>query len=205
MTLLALGLAGVGVLSLLNLLFAVGIVRRLREHTERLAHVGGHPAGAPDGAVAPVGAAVGAFEAQTSDGPITDEDLADGTLVAFFSPTCRPCRQKLPGFVERAAERPAGDRRLLAVVVGDADEAEPMIAALAPVVRTVQEDHEGPLTSAFAVRAFPVSARVGRAPDGRLVVTGTDVWPDAATPATAASALSTSSAPSAPSALSTAL
>ncbi|WP_329492824.1 hypothetical protein [Kitasatospora herbaricolor] len=177
MTLLAVALAGVGALSLLNLVVAIGVVRRLREHSERLANVGGPATGPSDPLVAPVGGRVGSFRATGSGGPVTDQDLADGTLVAFFSPSCLPCQEKLPGFVAHAADRPGGDGRILAVVVGDAEESRPMLAALAPVVRTVHEELDGPVGTAFGVRAFPASVRVERAADGRLLVAETGVWP----------------------------
>ncbi|MCX5207775.1 redoxin domain-containing protein [Kitasatospora sp. NBC_00240] len=180
MTLLAVAVAGVGALSLLNLVFTLGVVRRLREHSERLANTGGPVTAPSDPLVAPVGGQVGAFSAAGTGGPVTDVDLADGTLVAFFSPSCRPCQEKLPGFVAHAADHPDARVRLLAVVVGDAEESRPMLDALAPVVPTVHEELDGPVGAAFAVRAFPASVRVGRTVDGRLLVTETGVWPRAA-------------------------
>ena len=106
MTVLAVAVAGVGALSLLNLVVVIGVVRRLREHSERLANVGGPATGPSDPLVAPVGGRVGSFRATGSGGPVTDQDLADGTRVAVFSPSCLPCQEKLPGFVAHAADRP---------------------------------------------------------------------------------------------------
>ncbi|WP_329575379.1 hypothetical protein OG500_01090 [Kitasatospora sp. NBC_01250] len=186
---LTVAVAAVGALSLLNLVFALGIVRRLREHSEQLANAARPVAGAPGRAVAPVGTPVGTFRTGstgstgstgTADDALGHEDLADGTLVAFFSPTCKPCRDKLPGFVARFADRPQERDRVLAVVVGEAEACAPMLASLAAAVPAVQEDQDGPVSTAFAVRAFPTCARVGRTADGRLVVTEADVWPQAA-------------------------
>ncbi|MFF7635881.1 hypothetical protein ACFZB9_22450 [Kitasatospora sp. NPDC008050] len=177
---LTVAVAAVGALSLLNLVFALGIVRRLREHSEQLANVARPVAGAPGQAVAPVGTPVGTFHTGTAGAALGHEDLADGTLVAFFSPTCKPCRDKLPGFVARFADRPQERDRVLAVVVGEAEACAPMLASLAAAVPAVREDQDGPVSTAFAVRAFPTCARVGRAADGRLVVTEADVWPQAA-------------------------
>ncbi|WP_327064431.1 hypothetical protein [Kitasatospora sp. NBC_01302] len=180
---LTVAVAAVGALSLLNLVFALGIVRRLREHSEQLANAARPVAGAPGQAVAPVGTPVGTFRTGstgTADDALGHEDLADGTLVAFFSPTCEPCRDKLPGFVARFADRPQERDRVLAVVVGEAEACAPMLASLAAAVPAVQEDQDGPVSTAFAVRAFPTCARVGRTADGRLVVTEADVWPQAA-------------------------
>ncbi|MFJ3925248.1 hypothetical protein [Streptomyces sp. NPDC090022] len=190
MSYLAAGVAAVGVLCLLNLVFALGVIRRLREHSEqlaRLARLDRTGSGSPDHAVLPAGAMVGSFRTEaTGRGPLTEEDLADDTLVAFFSPTCKPCQEKLPGFVAGLADRPRAERgRVLAVVVGEARACAPMLASLASVVPAVREDEDGPVATAFAVRAFPTCARVGRGADGRLVVTEADTWPRSALPAAA--------------------
>ncbi|MBA2813238.1 redoxin domain-containing protein [Streptomyces sp. KM273126] len=186
MSYLATAVAGIGALCLLNLVFALGVIRRLREHSDRLAQFDRPGAGAPDHTVLPAGATVGSFSTETvSGGPLTDEDLADGTLVAFFSPTCKPCQEKLPVFVAALADRPEDEERVLAVVVGDTETSAPMLASLASVVPTVHDAERGAVSSAFAVRAFPACARVGREADGRLVVTQTDVWPRPTVPAAA--------------------
>ncbi|NBM14645.1 redoxin domain-containing protein [Streptomyces sp. GC420] len=178
--------AAVFLLCLLNLVFALGIVRRLREHSERLAQLDGPGRGAPDHAILPPGAIVGAFGARPNGaGPVTHEDLADGTLVAFFSPTCKPCNEKLPGFAAALAQRPEERGRVLAVVVGDPAASAPMVAALEAVALVVQEPDDGPVATAFAIRAFPTCARVSRDSDGRLTVTETDTWPRTASRATA--------------------
>ncbi|MEV6586998.1 hypothetical protein [Streptomyces acidicola] len=184
MSYLAVAVTGAGLLCLLNLVLALGVIRRLREHSEQLAHLNG--TGAPDHAILPAGAMVGSFTAEAASGiPLTDADLADGTLVAFFSPTCKPCGEKVPGFVAALADRPEEKDRFLAVVVGDAETSAPMLASLASVAPAVREEEDGPVGTAFAVRAYPASARVSRDADGRLLVARTDVWPLPAVPAAA--------------------
>ncbi|GLF99550.1 thioredoxin domain-containing protein [Streptomyces yaizuensis] len=204
---LAVAVLAVGALAMVNLVLVVGVVRRLREHSELLARTPGPAAGLPEGmtGVAPAGTPVPAFTTGPADSPVTDRDLADGTLVAFFSPTCGPCRDKLPGFVARYADRPEEARHVLAVVVhesgdpgdpdttgttgttGTTDTADTadgsMAAALAAVVPTVQEPYDGPVTEAFAVKAFPSCVRVGHGPDGGLVVTEVGNWPRTPVPA----------------------
>ncbi|MER6914774.1 hypothetical protein ABT354_24130 [Streptomyces sp. NPDC000594] len=203
---LAVAVLAVGALAMVNLVLTVGVVRRLREHTELLERTPAQAAGAPGGmaGIASVGTAIPAFTAGPPDSPITDRDLLDGTLVAFFSPTCAPCRDKLPGFVARYEGQPEEARKVLAVVVGDpvpsgsgdaheghdahedheghdhgasGADGGAMAAALAAVVPTVQEGYDGPVTKAFDAKAFPSCVRVGHGPEGGLMVTEVGVWP----------------------------
>ncbi|MCX4680166.1 peroxiredoxin family protein [Streptomyces sp. NBC_01433] len=203
---LAVAILAVGALALVNLVLTVGVVRRLREHSDLLERAPVPAVGMPEGmsGIAAVGTPIPSFTAGPPDSPVTDRDLADGTLVAFFSPTCAPCRDKLPGFAARYADRPEEARRVLAVVVGDSGDSHgsndhgsndhgsndhgsnehgsgasgaSMAAALAAVVPTVQESHDGPVTRAFAAKAFPSCVRVGHGPDGGLVVTEVGRWP----------------------------
>lgn len=151
----------VGLIGVVNLLLAVGVIKRLREHTELLS--AGDRREQP---VIGVGEEVTGFSTSTTDDQVLDRDCLDArTLIGFFSPTCRPCREKLPDFIEFARSVPGGRDRVVAAVVGEPDLAEAMVAELSPVARVVVEDHNGPLTSAFKVRAYPVAVVVE--PDGR--------------------------------------
>ncbi|WP_097867852.1 redoxin domain-containing protein [Streptomyces sp. rh34] len=189
---LAAAVLAVGALAMVDLVLTVGVVRRLRDHSDLLRRTSVPAVGMPGGmsGIAPVGTPVPSFTAGPPDSPVTDRDLTDGTLVAFFSPTCEPCRDKLPGFVARYADRPEEARQVLAVVVDDShgardphesgasgEDAGSMAAALSAVVPTVQEPHDGPVTTAFAAKAFPSCVRVGHSPDGGLVVTEVGRWP----------------------------
>ncbi|MFJ8250393.1 redoxin domain-containing protein [Streptomyces sp. NPDC094466] len=188
---LAAAVLAVGALAMVDLVLTVGVVRRLREHSDLLRQVSVPAAALPGGmsGIAAVGTPVPSFTAGPSDSPVTDRDLTDGALVAFFSPTCEPCRDRLPGFVARYADRPEEARQVLAVVVDESHSSHgpgmpgadtgSMAAALAAVVPTVQESYDGPVTTAFAARAFPSCVRVGNGPDGGLVVTEVGRWPQA--------------------------
>src|SRR3954469_3292122 len=141
MAILAAAVAVLGGLSLVHLLFTVGVVRRLREQTEELAQLRADPPPraripAPGTRIPDLGAALDATR----------------TVVGFFSPGCGPCADLLPAFVEHAAGSGAP---VLAVVVGDGPEGEDMAAALEPVARVIREDHDGAFGSAFGVSSFP--------------------------------------------------
>jgi hypothetical protein len=154
----------VGLLCTLNLILTLGVIKRLREHTTRLAEVTPPPA-------VKVGQEIGDFETTTLAGePVTAERLGSGTLVGFFSPTCGPCKEKLPKFVSHVRALPDGQHTPLAVVIGEADAAGDFLAALSPIAQVVVEPGDGPLGRAFGVRAYPTLLRVDRDDAGRLVV-----------------------------------
>ncbi|QIS07980.1 hypothetical protein [Nocardia arthritidis] len=162
MTFLLCGVVLVGLLCALDLLLTVGVIKRLREHTDLLSNRDRAP-------MIGVGEEIGEFEASTVDGErLSTELLGDETLVAFFSPSCGPCKEKLPKFVAyaRAAEIP----RPVAVVVGAAHEAEEFVAALRPVARVVVESADGAMGTAFRAQAYPTVLKVGPDRWGKLVV-----------------------------------
>ncbi|MFD7666863.1 TlpA disulfide reductase family protein [Streptomyces sp. NPDC059788] len=155
----------VGTICVLNLVLTLGVIARLRTHTELLS-LGGE--GGPLPAL-PVGGEVGAFTARTVDGePLSHEALDGDTVVAFFSPTCKPCRENLPAFVRFAREAQGGTTRTLAVVVSDAERAASFVSELSPVTRVAVETRGGPLCSAFGVSAFPATVRVAPDDAGKL-------------------------------------
>jgi thiol-disulfide isomerase/thioredoxin len=165
------GLVLVGLLGLVNLLFAVGVVRRLREHTKILDRLG-------DGSgqlILGPGETVGEFAATTVDGEPASVGTGDGpTLVGFFALGCQPCATKLPSFVEYAGEHPGGRDRVLAVVLGPEEEAAASyvtdLSGVARVVRGVEGD---PLPTAFSVRGYPAFALVGTG--GVVLASGTEL------------------------------
>lgn len=156
MSYLAAGLGLLALLTLFNLILLLGVVRRLREHSERLA--GGAAVPVPEGPMMPAGETVGAFATAATDGAPVSSELFDGeTLVGFFSPSCQPCKVQLPRFVAYAKSVPGGRERVLAtVVIGGPDEdPEPYVNALKDVARVVVEPHGGTLYEAFDVTGFP--------------------------------------------------
>lgn len=157
----------VGLLCTLDLILTLGVIRRLREHTELLSQ---RPEGGLRPAL-PVGGEVGEFTTSTVDGEtLTRDALREETVVAFFSPGCQPCEEKLPRFVEYARAVPGGRLRVLAAVVGDAGEAGALVAELSPVARVVVEEHDGALSAAFQAKMYPTVLLVAPDGSGRPVV-----------------------------------
>ncbi|MGC9671362.1 TlpA family protein disulfide reductase [Planosporangium sp. 12N6] len=156
----------VGLLCTVDLVLTLGVVKRLREHTEMLSNMGN------TATAIGVGDVVGQFSTSTVDHEPLSPDLFTGeTVVAFLSPDCGPCNEKLPKFVEFARARPDGRNRAVAVVVGGTDQAAPFVAELAAVARVVVEEPDGPVGAAFNVKAYPAVLEVAPNGAGRLVVT----------------------------------
>ncbi|MEU7041780.1 hypothetical protein AB0A77_12090 [Streptomyces varsoviensis] len=131
---------------------------------------------------------VGTFSTITEDGELVDHtSLYQGdTLVAFFSPTCSPCRAKLPTFVEFATTFPGGREKVLATVVGEAADTADMVERLRPVARVVREDsNKGAVSTAFALQAFPAILVVSPSNEhGRPIITADNLDRDLPVPAT---------------------
>jgi thiol-disulfide isomerase/thioredoxin len=164
------GLVVVGALTLLNLVFTLGVVRRLREHTALLDR-SSHPAHG-DSPTRPVDALVGDFTATTVDGAtVSRATLAGETLVGFFSPGCEACDKLVPEFVGWAANVPGGRAQVLAVVEAFPSDEEQHTALLSEVAQVVVErPGAGRVIAAFGVTAFPALCVVDS--DGRIVATG---------------------------------
>ncbi|MFF7250700.1 hypothetical protein ACFZBU_43360 [Embleya sp. NPDC008237] len=165
----------VGLLCALDLLLTLGVVKRLRRHAELLdARV--RDADDVRLPIAEIGSVVADFTTVSVDGrELTTRDVADDTLVAFLSPNCAPCREKLPDLVAYAAALPGEPDRVLAVVTGERAQCAAFVGELSPVARVVVEPPGGPVGRAFATSAYPATLRVRRVADGRLAVVDNDV------------------------------
>ncbi|MGL5857960.1 MAG: TlpA family protein disulfide reductase [Angustibacter sp.] len=143
------------VVTLLNLLLLLGVVRRLKEHEGRLASMPDETSPAP---IVPPGGSIAPFTAQSVTGvPVDDGSMADA-LVGFFSPGCGSCRERLPGFQLAAADHRG---LVLAVVVEDGGDTTALVDGLGEAATIVLEPSGGPVAEAFAVRGFPAFALVG--------------------------------------------
>lgn len=166
-----------GLMTVLNLALTVGVIRRLREHTELLS------AGTTGNAKPPIVAVMALagerskpFTAVTTDGlRVTEADLTGGlTLVAAMAYGCSSCEERRPDFVAMARRFPGGRDRVLAVFVGGEDDLSAERAMLEPVARLVFQEntHEG-ITEALNVSGYPAFAILDA--DGTVLTSGTKV------------------------------
>ncbi|WP_329116406.1 hypothetical protein [Streptomyces sp. NBC_01465] len=120
-------------LSLLNLVLLLGVIRRLRDQSA---------APAPHHA----------------DSPLPPGSLVDlprlPTLIAFFAPGCAPCDDLLGPFAEAARRHPGGSGRVAAVLVGEVD-APRYEQALSGVSALIPQEDSDLWTKTFRVRGFP--------------------------------------------------
>lgn len=153
MEVLAAGLILAAVVAGLNLLLTVGVIRRLREHTTRLAAIAS--SGMPLSGEPAVGDPIGGFTAVTADGQeVSSSQLPASYVAAFLSPGCEPCERLLPDLVSwlQDANDPGST---LVVVAGSAEDSRPYQQAVRGLALVVTEEPVGPVMEAFGVRAFP--------------------------------------------------
>jgi hypothetical protein len=161
----------VGAVAVLNLLLTVGVIRRLRQHTENLANLS--TMGGPQPSIMiGEGERAGEFAATTTDGePVTRDLLSGQTLVGVLTPDCSACRERLPEFVSSAETFPGGRGQVLAVLAGELEQVEEYREQLAPVARVVIEPPmKGAVATALKVEGFPAFAVLDA--DGTVVASG---------------------------------
>jgi hypothetical protein len=146
----------VGAVCVLDLVLTLGVIRRLRHHSELLS--GG--AGSAQRAAEPVMLAAGEkpadFVTATIDGQAISRDtLTAGTVAGFFTAHCMPCKERVPEFMDHVSALPSGRDQALAVVVGDDADTDELAESLAGIARVVREKHGDPVATAFGVRGYP--------------------------------------------------
>lgn len=166
MTYVVVALVVTNVLTLLNFLVLLGVIRRLREQS--VPPSGGPPA---DDEL-PVGTQVEAFATIDVDGhAVRRDELPAGAMVGFFSPGCEPCEALLPKFVAHSEDLPGGRGSALAVVVGTPDAAADYVAKLSRVARVVVEDSpDAAVGHAFRVSGYPTVFQLDG--DGTVLFSG---------------------------------
>ncbi len=138
------------VVSSVNLLFTLGVIRRLREHTRLLAE------GAAKRVAASMADSPQDFSALTVEGrPVSRDSLTPSALVAFLSTGCTPCEDAVPAFADYAAAFPGGRDHVMAVITGPDHEVAGMRERLAGVAQVVVERPDGPVQKAFGVDGTP--------------------------------------------------
>lgn len=160
--LLAVVIVVVGVTAL-NLLFTIGLVRRVREHEAQIAALGatGEHLGIPLGAYVPNVEVLDVRAQEIS--PTWPGD----TVVGFFSTTCDACREHLPEYLAWASQR---DRlQTICVIDGPTDDALEMARGADDVARLVLAPHAKALADGFAITGVPVLFQVVA---GRVLASG---------------------------------
>lgn len=141
------------VLSLLNLVLVMGVIKRLRDMAQPSTGEGPRvtlrPGERPD-----------PFTAEAVDGTVIDAGGLAGSLVGFLSPDCSACQERLPQFVAYAEA--LGRDRTVAVLIGAPEELTDLAARVRPVARVVIEPSYGPVATAFSTTGYPALALLDR-------------------------------------------
>lgn len=151
MAILVAAVALVGLLCLADLLLTFGVIRRLREHTEKLESLrglDGPASGLPNGATPEP------FTALTVSGERL-EGPAGLRVIAFFAAGCSACPERVPAFLDYLRVNQVARDAVLAVIVNPQPEPVSYQESLAEVAPVCVEGHDGPINTAFSVRAFP--------------------------------------------------
>ncbi|MFC4059967.1 peroxiredoxin family protein [Planomonospora corallina] len=169
MAILVAAVSLIGALCLLNLLLAIGIIRRLRGQS-------GPPPSAelPPAKIVPVGSTPAPFAVKLTNGDtFSSDDLREWTIVAFFSDTCPACKEGLPAFSRMAKTLHRDDQTIVSVVVGEDETSADLVRALETVGAVAVEPLDGPLARAFQAQQFPSLCLLNAS--GTVVATGWDL------------------------------
>ncbi|WP_026413329.1 TlpA family protein disulfide reductase [Actinomadura oligospora] len=180
MDFLVAGLVLVTVLTGLNLVLTLALVRRWRargstppaDHDHDHGHDDGGDGREPELGIAP-GDRMPDFTATTLDGTTVGADELAGrpTLVAFLSLDCSTCDESVPALAERARLVQNAGGRVLATVVGvDASDGELTSRLVGIADHIVPEFLDAPVGTAFGARLYPGFAHYG--PDGVVTAAG---------------------------------
>ena len=154
MSLLWAALVPIGILTLVNLVLGIGIIRRLRAH-ENILRTGGTPP--LQATTVPAGEAPSEFEATAVDGtPVTRDDLTGPALIGFFQPDCAPCAAQTEHFRQRAARMRGSDHHIWTVIAGPNEQKVRSYAEHFDGLGTVVAERPGgPIVQAFGVSGYP--------------------------------------------------
>lgn len=154
------------ILSVLQTLLLLGVIRRLRLHEEELSRLSEHAGGPSTGIARP-----GTRPNWPSGAPIRPPGGSAGNnqatlLVGFFSPACPACERELPAFVRWVSQ--SDDRpRAVAVLVGSDPTAHKTARRAGEIIT---EEPGGVWHRAFDVSSYPALALVSR--DGIILASG---------------------------------
>ena len=174
MTLLAVAVGLLAVLTALNLFILLGVVRRLRT----MPAAGGTTA--PPEVLPPTGARIGAFALTTTDGTVvTEADVAIGTsLVVMLSPSCSPCQDSADKLAAQRDLLPANTLVLIRTEMDEPD-LDAMLAKLAGVGKVATFSGGDGIEDAFSSRGYPAGIVVRDGIVQASSFTYTDLLPQA--------------------------
>ena len=163
-----------GLIGLVNLVLTMGVIRRLREHSTLLAGGAGEVLHGPPPPISDLvpGETPAEFSVRI-DGERELTGPAGLRVVAFFSPLCAVCAERVPPFIEYVRGHAiARDSVLVAVEHNEGVAAPAYLDELAAVAQVCSGPDGDKVTAAFKMQGNPAFAVLNA--DGVLVATGFD-------------------------------
>ncbi|MFI6284845.1 TlpA family protein disulfide reductase [Streptomyces sp. NPDC051018] len=158
---LSIGLLLLGIVTALNLVLVLAVIRRLRRHEQERKRLFGTYGTLESGP--PADEPLPAFTAVATDGtPVTSDGLnGREAALTFLSTDCAVCATAA-GDLPEFARRTGMDAAQMVVVIAGDDEtaAEEMTAPLAGVATVVREEASGPMSTLYAIQATPTTVLV---------------------------------------------
>lgn len=173
MAALTVALIVVGLLSLFNLLLMLGVIRRIREYGAQLAASAGQGLhGPPPVSDLVPGQSPAEFSVRIDEGRELSGP-AGLRVVAFFSPLCSVCPERVPPFIDYVSNHAIARDYVLAVIEHNEGLAAPAyVDKLAAVAQVCSGPDGDTVTQAFKMQGNPAFAVLNS--DGVLVAAGYD-------------------------------
>jgi hypothetical protein len=156
------GIILVGVLCLLDMLMTFAVLRRLREHSARLAELPDFTMGGPAYAAKFLDRPLPEFSAQAVDGrEVSSRSLAGRSgLIAVLRAGCGPCQEQLPTLAQLAGEEGI---IVIGVVTGSVADARGMVGQLTDTSLVVMGPDADALAKTLDADVFPTYLEVDEA------------------------------------------
>ncbi|MEU4392779.1 hypothetical protein [Kribbella sp. NPDC023855] len=151
--LIGVGLAGVAV----NLLLTFAVLRRLREHDQRLARLEARGGSHLD---VLVGRKPEPFQIVATDGRQLGHDTNDALLIGFFSVGCAACHDQAGPFRQALEEGRFGGHEALVVVDGPRGGDPDLVNGLSDLGVVIEGDQAQTVAEAYGVVGFPAFVSV---------------------------------------------
>jgi thiol-disulfide isomerase/thioredoxin len=159
----------VGLLCAVDLLLTFAVLRRLREHGEKLGRL---PDVVDDDFLGfdrdrLLGAKLPEFSTETVQGAVVSRESVSGSveLMGFFRPGCSPCHEQAPHFIAEA--RAIGEGKALALVAASGSDADEMVQTFEAVADVVLDPTSREVLRGLEISAFPTFLRLDA--DGVIV------------------------------------
>ncbi|MFD9479823.1 MULTISPECIES: TlpA disulfide reductase family protein [Streptomyces] len=154
-------------LSILNLLFTVAVIRKLRQRASeprrdfRM-----------DLEELPPGMRVPEFQAESVSGTSVSPAALAGSeaIIAFFDTNCDACEPAVGEVVKYARANNMRPEQVIGVIGGESSDAQPYLEGLKGTATVIMEEAMGPVTNSFSLQGVPAYCIVDG--DGVIVRSG---------------------------------